>query len=216
MPRSPSTSPRPSSVIWCRGSSLGASRSRTSFASSRVAQRVCPNRISFRNAGIARQPRQIGMYLAKHLTSRSLPEIGRRLGIATTPRCCTRSARSTGEVGENPRLKEEIEELKLAVASIGPTPGSSRIRHPGGLLGAERRRGRSGVYDGAAPALFFALAKALLRGFALANRRARVHLAWGTNPKKKRGFSRFGTRSVRANGGAAAVILGGKPARQTA
>ena len=39
-------------------------------------------------------PRQIGMYLAKHLTARSLPEIGRRFGGAITRPFSMRSARS--------------------------------------------------------------------------------------------------------------------------
>ena len=46
-----------------------------------------------RPASIAR-PRQIAMYLAKEMTQKSLPEIGELFGGATTPRCCTRCARS--------------------------------------------------------------------------------------------------------------------------
>jgi len=40
-------------------------------------------------------PRQIAMYLAKHLTDASLPEIGRQFAANTTPRSCTQSTRST-------------------------------------------------------------------------------------------------------------------------
>jgi len=39
-------------------------------------------------------PRQVAMYLAKTLTLRSLPEIGRRFGDVTTSRCYTPCARS--------------------------------------------------------------------------------------------------------------------------
>src|SRR5262245_39625543 len=58
------------------------------------------------------RPRQIGMYLAKHLTSRSLPEIGRRFGDRDHTTVLHAIRKIDKEVGENPRLKEEIEELK--------------------------------------------------------------------------------------------------------
>ena len=79
--RSRSTSPRRSSAIWCRASSRGASRSRTSCASSRGTSACRSGDIlSQRRHRSVVRPRQIGMYLAKQLTSRSLPEIGRRFG----------------------------------------------------------------------------------------------------------------------------------------
>lgn len=58
------------------------------------------------------RPRQIGMYLAKHLTSRSLPEIGRRFGDRDHTTVLHAIRKIDKEVGENPRLKDEIEELK--------------------------------------------------------------------------------------------------------
>jgi len=58
------------------------------------------------------RPRQIGMYLAKHLTSRSLPEIGRRFGDRDHTTVLHAIRKIDREVGENPRLKDEIEELK--------------------------------------------------------------------------------------------------------
>ena len=58
------------------------------------------------------RPRQIGMYLAKHLTSRSLPEIGRRFGDRDHTTVLHAIRKIDKEVGENPRLKDELEELK--------------------------------------------------------------------------------------------------------
>ena len=58
------------------------------------------------------RPRQIGMYLAKHLTSRSLPEIGRRFGNRDHTTVLHAIRKIDREIGENPRLKDEIEELK--------------------------------------------------------------------------------------------------------
>ena len=58
------------------------------------------------------RPRQIGMYLAKHLTSRSLPEIGRRFGDRDHTTVLHAIRKIDKEAGENPRLKDEIDELK--------------------------------------------------------------------------------------------------------
>jgi len=57
-------------------------------------------------------PRQIGMYLAKQLTQRSLPEIGRRFGNRDHTTVLHAVRKIDGELADNPRLKNEIEELK--------------------------------------------------------------------------------------------------------
>jgi len=57
-------------------------------------------------------PRQVGMYLAKQLTARSLPEIGRRFGNRDHTTVLHAIRKIEGEITDNPRLKEEIEELK--------------------------------------------------------------------------------------------------------
>ena len=57
-------------------------------------------------------PRQIGMYLAKQLTARSLPEIGRRFGNRDHTTVLHAIRKIEGEIGGNTRLKDEIEELK--------------------------------------------------------------------------------------------------------
>jgi chromosomal replication initiator protein len=57
-------------------------------------------------------PRQIGMYLAKQLTSRSLPEIGRRYGDRDHTTVLHAIRKVDKELTINPRLVEEIEELK--------------------------------------------------------------------------------------------------------
>ncbi len=66
---------------------------------------------SRRNRSIVR-PRQIGMYLAKSLTSRSLPEIGRRFGGRdhTTVLHAIRKIESL--LQDDPTLREEVEVLK--------------------------------------------------------------------------------------------------------
>ncbi len=58
------------------------------------------------------RPRQIGMYLAKKMTSRSLPEIGRRFGNRDHTTVLHAVRKITKEVEENMRLREEIDELK--------------------------------------------------------------------------------------------------------
>ena len=57
-------------------------------------------------------PRQIGMYLAKQLTARSLPEIGRRFGNRDHTTVLHAIRKIDGEITGNPRLRDEIEELK--------------------------------------------------------------------------------------------------------
>ena len=57
-------------------------------------------------------PRQVGMYLAKQLTARALPEIGRRFGNRDHTTVLHAIRKIEGELAGNPRLKEELEELK--------------------------------------------------------------------------------------------------------
>lgn len=57
-------------------------------------------------------PRQIGMYLAKHLTARSLPEIGRRFGNRDHTTVLHAIRKIEGVLEGNPRIRDEIEELK--------------------------------------------------------------------------------------------------------
>jgi len=57
-------------------------------------------------------PRQIGMYLAKQLTQRSLPEIGRRFGNRDHTTVLHAIRKIDGLLGDNVRLRDEIDELK--------------------------------------------------------------------------------------------------------
>ncbi len=57
-------------------------------------------------------PRQIGMYLAKQMTARSLPEIGRRFGNRDHTTVLHAIRKIDGELNANPRLRDELEELK--------------------------------------------------------------------------------------------------------
>jgi chromosomal replication initiator protein len=57
-------------------------------------------------------PRQIGMYLAKQLTSRSLPEIGRRFGGRDHTTVLHAIRKIEGELPGNSRLRDELDELK--------------------------------------------------------------------------------------------------------
>ena len=61
-------------------------------------------------------PRQIGMYLAKQLTSRSLPEIGRRFGNRDHTTVLHAIRKIDNEIAGNARLKDEIEDLKKQLA----------------------------------------------------------------------------------------------------
>ncbi len=62
-------------------------------------------------------PRQIGMYLAKQLTSRSLPEIGRRFGNRDHTTVLHAIRKIDGELNGNTRLKDEIEDLKKQLST---------------------------------------------------------------------------------------------------
>lgn len=57
-------------------------------------------------------PRQIGMYLAKQLTSRSLPEIGRRFGDRDHTTVLHAIRKIDRELTANTRLRDELETLK--------------------------------------------------------------------------------------------------------
>lgn len=57
-------------------------------------------------------PRQIGMYLAKQLTARSLPEIGRRFGNRDHTTVLHAIRKIDRELEGNPRLRDELDDLK--------------------------------------------------------------------------------------------------------
>lgn len=57
-------------------------------------------------------PRQIGMYLAKQLTARSLPEIGRRFGNRDHTTVLHAIRKIEGALEGNQRLRDEIDDLK--------------------------------------------------------------------------------------------------------
>ena len=57
-------------------------------------------------------PRQIGMFLAKQMTARSLPEIGRRFGGRDHTTVLHAIRKIEGELKSNSRLRAEIEDLK--------------------------------------------------------------------------------------------------------
>lgn len=57
-------------------------------------------------------PRQIGMYLSKTLTQRSLPEIGRRFGNRDHTTVLHAIRKIEGELEGNARLRAELEDLK--------------------------------------------------------------------------------------------------------
>ena len=57
-------------------------------------------------------PRQVGMYLAKHLTARSLPEIGRRFGDRDHTTVLHAIRKIEGQMTADARLRDELDELK--------------------------------------------------------------------------------------------------------
>lgn len=61
-------------------------------------------------------PRQVGMFLAKAMTARSLPEIGRRFGGRDHTTVLHAIRKIDGELQGNSRLRAEIEELKKMLA----------------------------------------------------------------------------------------------------
>jgi chromosomal replication initiator protein len=61
-------------------------------------------------------PRQIGMYLAKQLTARSLPEIGRRFGNRDHTTVLHAIRKIETELSGNQRLRDELEDLKKMLA----------------------------------------------------------------------------------------------------
>ena len=103
------------------------------------------------------RPRQIGMYLAKQLTSRSLPEIGRRFGNRDHTTVLHAIRKIDKELGDNPRLKDEIEELKRQLNGSG----GANIRPPAGAGG-----GCSGAGGGVAwrRSFSFCVRRAAARG----------------------------------------------------
>ena len=99
------------------------------------------------------RPRQIGMYLAKHLTSRSLPEIGRRFGDRDHTTVLHAIRKIDREVGENPRLKDEIEELKRQLQPLSAFERQQAANPSArGVLMAGRMQRGGAARDGAAPA----------------------------------------------------------------
>ena len=62
-------------------------------------------------------PRQIGMYLAKQLTARSLPEIGRRFGGRDHTTVLHAIRKIEGQIVGNPRLRDEIDDLKKLLST---------------------------------------------------------------------------------------------------
>ncbi|MFM1814279.1 MAG: hypothetical protein RLZ98_974 [Pseudomonadota bacterium] len=63
------------------------------------------------------RPRQIGMYLAKQLTERSLPEIGRRFGGRDHTTVLHAIRKIEGEIQANNALRDEIDDLKRLLGS---------------------------------------------------------------------------------------------------
>ena len=62
-------------------------------------------------------PRQIGMYLAKQMTARSLPEIGRRFGNRDHTTVLHAIRKIEGVLTDNPRLHDELDTLKKMLNS---------------------------------------------------------------------------------------------------
>ena len=57
------------------------------------------------------------MYLAKQLTARSLPEIGRRFGNRDHTTVLHAIRKIDKELDANPRLRDELEDLKKMLSS---------------------------------------------------------------------------------------------------
>jgi chromosomal replication initiator protein len=68
--------------------------------------------VSNRRTRVIVKPRQVAMYLAKVMTPRSLPEIGRRFGGRDHTTVLHAIRKIEGEITKNPHLEDELEELK--------------------------------------------------------------------------------------------------------
>jgi chromosomal replication initiator protein len=62
-------------------------------------------------------PRQIGMYLSKQMTTRSLPEIGRRFGNRDHTTVLHAIRKIDGCLTADAKLKDELEDLKRQIGN---------------------------------------------------------------------------------------------------
>ena len=73
---------------------------------------------SARRARSVARPRQVAMYLAKQLTSRSLPEIGRKFGGRDHTTVMHSIDKIRTNVSGNATLRRDIESLEAALRQI--------------------------------------------------------------------------------------------------
>jgi chromosomal replication initiator protein len=73
--------------------------------------------VSARRARSVARPRQVAMYLAKQLTSRSLPEIGKKFGNRDHTTVMHACARITALIGQDHSFAEDVELLKKMLES---------------------------------------------------------------------------------------------------
>ena len=66
------------------------------------------------------RPREVGMYLAMHLSSQSMCGIGRRFGDRDHASMVHAIRKIAREIGENPRFREEIAEMKRQLSASRP------------------------------------------------------------------------------------------------
>lgn len=71
--------------------------------------------LSNRRTRIIVRPRQVAMYLAKMMTPRSLPEIGRRFGGRDHTTVLHAVRKIEGQIGTDPKLSQEMELLKRLI-----------------------------------------------------------------------------------------------------
>ena len=72
---------------------------------------------SARRARAVARPRQVAMYLAKQLTSRSLPEIGRKFGNRDHTTVMHAVTRVTELIGVDAAFAEDVELLRRMLES---------------------------------------------------------------------------------------------------
>lgn len=85
--------------------------------------------VSARRTRAIARPRQVAMYLAKTMTLRSLPEIGRRFGDRDHTTILHGVRKTTARLLSEDRLQDEIEVLKLRIreAVLNQVSVASRI-----------------------------------------------------------------------------------------
>jgi hypothetical protein len=123
------------SAIWCASRTTARSASRTSSVVSRHYNVSRTDMLSNRRTRVIVKPRQIAMYLAKIMTPRSLPEIGRRFGGRDHTTVLHAVRKVEGMISEDTSSAKELELLKRLISKNKLSqPRPAATNRPGLIL----------------------------------------------------------------------------------